>query len=34
MKEVKNHVQVIHYGEYKYVLSKNGNTKEILFIGF
>ena len=32
LREVKRNVSVIHYGEYKYVLSKNGNSKELLFI--
>lgn len=29
----KSHVQSRHFGKYKYVLSKNGESKEILLIG-
>lgn len=34
LKKVKQNVKIIYYGEYKYVLSKNGNSKEILILGF
>lgn len=33
MRRVKGQVRVVHYGNYKYVLSKNGASKEILIIG-
>lgn len=33
LRAVKTNVRVLHYGGYKYVLSKNGNSKEILVIG-
>jgi adenine-specific DNA methylase/DNA-binding XRE family transcriptional regulator len=33
LKEVKRKVTMIKYGPYKYVLSKNGESKEILLIG-
>ena len=32
LRRVKRNVRVLHYGEYKYVLSKNGSSKEILLI--
>ena len=32
LKDVKKKVTVLHYGEYKYVLSKNAKSKEILLI--
>ena len=33
LKQYKAHVQVSHYGQYKYALSKNGESKEILLVG-
>ncbi len=33
VRQFKKHVRLSHYGEYKYVLSKNGTSKEILLIG-
>jgi len=33
LREYKCDVRLIHYGEYKYVLSKDGDSKEILLIG-
>jgi len=33
LKEVKRKVTIVRYGPYKYVLSKNGESKEILLIG-
>jgi len=33
MRGVKNNVQLVHFGQYKYVLSTNGTSKEILLIG-
>ncbi|MDI6732978.1 MAG: DNA adenine methylase [Planctomycetota bacterium] len=33
LKEVKRKVTLVSYGPYKYVLSKNGESKEILLIG-
>jgi adenine-specific DNA-methyltransferase len=33
LRRVKRRVQVLHYGQYKYVLSKNGKSKEVLLIG-
>jgi adenine-specific DNA methylase/transcriptional regulator with XRE-family HTH domain len=33
LKEVKRKVTLVRYGPYKYVLSKNGESKEILLIG-
>lgn len=33
MREVKSSVNVLHYGGYKYVLSTNGSSKELLLIG-
>ncbi len=32
LKSFKPKVRTVHFGEYKYVLSKNGDSKEILFI--
>lgn len=32
LREVKKNVSVVHFGEYKYVLSTNGTSKELLFI--
>ncbi len=33
VKAVKSRVEVLHYGDYKYVLSKNDRSKELLIIG-
>ncbi len=33
LRKYKRHVRVEHYGQYKYVLSKNAESKEILLIG-
>ena len=33
LKEVKRKVTIVRYGPYRYVLSKNGESKEILLIG-
>jgi adenine-specific DNA methylase len=33
LKKYKRHVRVEHYGQYKYVLSTNGESKEVLLIG-
>src|SRR5439155_13376537 len=33
LQKYKRHVHVKHYGQYKYVLSTNGESKEILMIG-
>ena len=33
LKRYKTHVQISHYGHYKYVLSKNGDSKELLLVG-
>jgi len=33
LKAVKRKVTIVRYGPYRYVLSKNGESKEILFIG-
>lgn len=33
LQQVKQNVQVLNYGQYKYVLSKNSKSKEILLIG-
>jgi adenine-specific DNA methylase len=33
LKKYKSHVSIEHYGKYKYVLSTNSESKEILFIG-
>ena len=33
LKKYKSYVRVEHFGQYKYVLSKNGETKELLLIG-
>jgi adenine-specific DNA methylase len=32
LKQFKKHVSIVPFGEYKYVLSKNGTSKELLFI--
>lgn len=34
LQEFKKNVSIVHFGEYKYVLSKNGNSKELLFIAY
>jgi adenine-specific DNA-methyltransferase len=33
LRKYKKKVKAVHYGEYKYVLSKNSNSKEVLLIG-
>lgn len=33
LKQYKSKVDVLHYGQYKYVLSTNGRSEELLFIG-
>jgi adenine-specific DNA-methyltransferase len=33
LRKYKRHVRVEHYGQYKYVLSKNSESKELLLIG-
>jgi diaminopimelate decarboxylase len=34
MKKYKKNVTLFSYGEYRYVLSHNGNSQEILIIGY
>ncbi len=33
LKQYKHHVRVEHFGQYKYVLSTNSESKEILLVG-
>ena len=34
IKQFKKNVRILYFGDYKYVLSHNGNSQEVLIIGY